>query len=311
MSTLTRSWKEKLLSVSRLGGELTKKLLGLFGAAQIDEELYEQLESILLNADVGMLATTQLLSAVRNKVSLRDLKNASQLYQVLAEEMHDMLLPLESTWQFTDKKPFVILLAGVNGAGKTTSIAKLTNFFQQHHKSVMLAAADTFRAAAVEQLVVWGQKNNVQVIHHHGEAAAICFSAIQAAQAKNIDILLIDTAGRLSTQPHLMAEIKKIKKVIAKALPNAPDEVLLILDGTIGQNAINQVSAFNEAIGITGLLLTKLDGTAKGGVIFALAAAEHKIPLLFLGVGEQVHDLIIFNAKRYVDNILQPHTNNS
>ncbi len=299
------SWTERLKQgLSKTRDAFGKKLLGVFGGGKIDEDLYDELESILLTSDVGVAATMHLLDDVRKKVSLRGLKDGSELKKALADSLGEMLAPIEQPLVTDEHTPFVIMMVGVNGAGKTTSIGKLAKYFQQQGKSVMLAAGDTFRAAAREQLIEWGKRNNITVIaQQSGDSAAVCYDAIQSAIAKKIDIVLADTAGRLPTQLNLMAEIQKVKRVINKALPNAPHEIMLVLDANIGQNAMNQVKAFDEALGLTGLVLTKLDGTAKGGIICAIAK-EHPVPLRFIGVGESIDDLRPFVAKDYVDALL-------
>jgi len=299
------SWTERLkLGLSKTRDVLGKKLLGVFGGGKIDEDLYEELESILLTSDVGVAATMHLLEDVRDKVSLRGLKDSSELKAALTDSLVELIKPLEIGVETSGHQPFVIMMVGVNGAGKTTSIGKLAKYFQQQGKSVMLAAGDTFRAAAREQLMEWGKRNNVTVVaQQSGDSAAVCYDAIQSAIAKKIDIVLADTAGRLPTQLNLMEEIKKVKRVIDKALPGAPHEIMLVLDATIGQNAINQVKAFDDALGLTGLVLTKLDGTAKGGVICAIAK-ERPVPLRFIGVGESIDDLRPFTAKDYVGALL-------
>ncbi len=299
------SWAARLKQgLSKTRDALGKKLLGVFGGGQIDDDLYDDLESILLTSDVGIAATTHLLDDVRKKVSLRGLKDGSELKKALTDSLSEMLLPIEKPLVTDGHTPFVIMMVGVNGAGKTTSIGKLAKYFQQQGKSVMLAAGDTFRAAAREQLIEWGKRNNVTVVaQQSGDSAAVCYDAIQSAISKKIDIVLADTAGRLPTQLNLMTEIQKVKRVINKALPDAPHEIVLVLDANIGQNAMNQVKAFDDALGLTGLVLTKLDGTAKGGVICAIAK-EHPVPLRFIGVGESIDDLRPFIAKDYVEALL-------
>lgn len=299
------SWAARLKQgLSKTRDALGKKLLGVFGGGQIDDDLYDDLESILLTSDVGIAATTHLLDDVRKKVSLRGLKDGSELKKALTDSLSEMLLPIEKPLVTGGHTPFVIMMVGVNGAGKTTSIGKLAKYFQQQDKSVMLAAGDTFRAAAREQLIEWGKRNNVTVVaQQSGDSAAVCYDAIQSAISKKIDIVLADTAGRLPTQLNLMTEIQKVKRVINKALPDAPHEIMLVLDANIGQNAMNQVKAFDDALGLTGLVLTKLDGTAKGGVICAIAK-EHPVPLRFIGVGESIDDLRPFIAKDYVEALL-------
>lgn len=295
------SWRERLKGgLAKTRDKLGKSMAGLFGGGKIDEDLYEELETVLLTADMGLPATEHLLKDVRERVSLKGLKDASELKGALKDALADLIAPLEKPLDTTGHQPFVILLCGVNGAGKTTSIGKLAKYFQAQGLSVLLAAGDTFRAAAREQLAEWGARNQVTVIAQEGgDAAAVCYDAIQSAIAKKIDIVLADTAGRLPTQLHLMDEIRKVKRVINKALPDAPHEVLLVLDANIGQNALAQVRAFDDTLGLTGLVLTKLDGTAKGGAIAAIAR-ERPIPLRFIGVGEGVDDLRPFRAQDYV-----------
>ncbi len=303
----TESWLSKLkVGLTKTRDGLGKKLLGVFGGAKIDEALYEELETVLLSADIGFAATQSLLESIRQKVSLKGLKDAIQLKESLKESLIELLEPIQKTLKIEEHFPFVIMLVGVNGAGKTTSIGKLAKYFQGQGKSVLLAAGDTFRAAAVAQLVEWGNRNNVTVVsqHENGDSAAVSYDAIQSAIAQKIDIVLVDTAGRLPTQLNLMEEIKKVKRVINKALPNAPHEILLVLDSNIGQNALQQVKAFDEALTLTGLVLTKLDGTAKGGVICAIAR-ERPVPLRFIGVGEALDDLQPFNARDYVTALFE------
>jgi fused signal recognition particle receptor len=310
------SWISQLKSgLARTGGQLTD----LFGRnGRIDDDLYEELETILITADVGMDATNALLADLRHQVKEQHLSEAGQLKDALAHSLIKLLKPLAQPLQATTHKPFVIMLVGVNGAGKTTTIGKLAKHLQAQGLSVMLAAGDTFRAAAREQLTAWGVRNSVTVItQQSGDAAAVIYDAIKAAQARNVDVVLADTAGRLTTQAHLMEEIKKVKRVIAKAMPEqpatstgsgqasqaAPHEVLLVLDANTGQNALSQVKAFDQALGVTGLILTKLDGTAKGGVIAAIAKA-HPIPVRFIGVGEGLDDLRPFVAEEFVAALL-------
>lgn len=288
----------------RLGMPITQ----LFKSGDINDAFYEELEAILLTADAGVQASTQLLDDLKKRVKCDGLTDAAQLKGALQEALVALLAPLAQTLDTSTKKPFVIMLVGVNGAGKTTSIGKLASHFQSQGKSVLLAAGDTFRAAAREQLMTWGERNGVTVIAHESNAqkksdpAAVIFDAINAAKARGTDIVLADTAGRLATQLHLMEEIKKVQRVLAKAEPGAPHEVLLVLDANTGQNAVNQVRAFDEALGVTGLILTKLDGTAKGGVIAAIAKLRQQqpIPLRFIGVGEGVDDLRPFDANEFV-----------
>lgn len=295
--------------LARTRQNLGKQLSGLFGGGKIDEALYEELETILLTADIGVTATQQLLENLRKQVKRDALTDSAQLKQALKEALVSMLEPLQKPLDTTLNQPFVIMITGVNGVGKTTSIGKLAKYFQSQGQSVLLAAGDTFRAAAREQLMVWGERNNITVIapdndpDKKSDPAAVIFDAVKSAKARGIDIVLADTAGRLTTQMHLMEEIKKVKRVIAKAMPDAPHEVLLVLDANTGQNAIMQMKAFDEALGVTGLILTKLDGTAKGGVVAAIAGQYPQNPpaLRFIGVGEGLHDLRPFDAKDFVD----------
>jgi len=272
---------------------------------QIDEELFEDLEAQLIEADVGVAATTELVARLRKAQRDKRLESPAQLEEELKSALIELLAPLERALPEALPKPFVILLAGVNGAGKTTTIAKLTRRFQAQGKTVLLAAGDTFRAAAREQLAEWGARHGVTVISQDkGDSAAVIFDAIQSARAKGIDIVLADTAGRLPTQLHLMEEIRKVKRVVAKADPTAPHETLLVLDANTGQNAVRQVKAFDEALGLTGLVVTKLDGTAKGGAVAAIAR-EHPIPIRFIGVGEKAEDLEPFVAKDFVEALFE------
>ena len=285
------------------------RLAGLFGAGRkLDPAFYDELETVLLGADVGVAATTQLLERMRACARREAYTEAAQLKDALREALLESLRPLAVPLDVSRHKPFVILLAGVNGAGKTTSIGKLAHYYQGQGKRVLLAAGDTFRAAAREQLAAWAERNGIAVVTQQaGDAAAVIFDAVSAAQARGIDVLLADTAGRLPTQLHLMEELKKVKRVVAKALPGAPHEVLLVLDANTGQNALTQVRAFDAALGVTGLVLTKLDGTAKGGVIAAIAHARgvSPIPLRFVGVGEDLDDLRPFNAEEFVAALLE------
>ncbi len=297
-----RSWAERLKAgLSRTRQQFGSGLAGLFGRRRIDEELLEELEMTLLMADCGVEATSHLIDDLRRRWKRDGLESAAQLQQALADGLYEILHPLERPLDASGHKPFIIMIAGVNGAGKTTSIGKLARHFQNQGKSVLLAAGDTFRAAAREQLTTWGERNNVTVIAQDGgDAAAVIYDAINAARARGIDVVLADTAGRLPTQSNLMEEIAKVRRVIAKADPTGPHEVLLVLDANIGQNALAQVRAFDAAIGVTGLVVTKLDGTAKGGVIAAIARQAPK-PLRFIGVGEGIDDLQPFRAREFVD----------
>lgn len=285
--------------------KMAKSLAGVFGGGQIDEDLYEELETVLITSDMGMEATEYLMKDVRDRVSLKGLKDGNELRGALKEALYDLIKPLEKPLVLPEtKEPFVIMLAGINGAGKTTSIGKLAKYFQAQGKSVLLAAGDTFRAAAREQLQAWGERNNVTVISQTtGDSAAVCFDAVQAAKARGIDIVLADTAGRLPMQLHLMEEIKKVKRVLQKAMPDAPHEIIVVLDANIGQNAVNQVKAFDDALGLTGLIVTKLDGTAKGGILAALAS-DRPVPVRYIGVGEGIDDLRPFDARAFVDVLL-------
>lgn len=300
------SWATRLKQgLTKSRDKMAKSLAGVFGGGQIDEDLYEELETVLITSDMGMEATEYLMKDVRDRVSLKGLKDGNELRGALKDALYDLIKPLEKPLVLPEtKEPFVIMLAGINGAGKTTSIGKLAKYFQAQGKSVLLAAGDTFRAAAREQLQAWGERNNVTVISQTtGDSAAVCFDAVQAAKARGIDIVLADTAGRLPTQLHLMEEIKKVKRVLQKAMPDAPHEIIVVLDANIGQNAVNQVKAFDEALGLTGLIVTKLDGTAKGGILAALAS-DRPVPVRYIGVGEGIDDLRPFNAKAFVDALL-------
>jgi fused signal recognition particle receptor len=293
--------------MSRLKEGLTRtrvNITGLFSGGVIDDALFEDLEVALIGADVGMPATQDLLAALRDRIKLKGLKTAEEVREALKDEMTQRLAPCEGQLQLAAGKPLVMMVAGVNGAGKTTSIGKLSHWLADQHKTVLLAAGDTFRAAAREQLVVWGQRNGVEVIQQSsGDPAAVVFDAVQAARARGRDVLIADTAGRLPTQLHLMDELKRVKRSLAKAMEGAPHEVLLVLDGTNGQNALAQVKAFDEAIGLTGLIITKLDGTAKGGVLAALAhqRRDKPLPILFIGVGEKLEDLQPFKAREFAE----------
>jgi fused signal recognition particle receptor len=299
------SWTQRLKQgLAKTRGRLGGQLAGLFGVGRkIDAELFEELETVLITADIGVDATHALLESLRKTVRRDHLTDAAALQGALEQALVDLLTPLQAPLSVTSHKPFILMLAGVNGAGKTTTIGKLAKLYQSQGLSVLLAAGDTFRAAAREQLQVWGERNNVTVVSQEkGDSAAVIFDAIQAAQARGIDVLLADTAGRLPTQLHLMEEIKKVKRVIEKAVPGAPHEVLLVLDANTGQNAVAQVKAFDDALGVTGLVLTKLDGTAKGGAIAAIAQAR-PIPVRYIGVGEGLDDLRPFDAREFVDAV--------
>ena len=285
--------------------KMAKSLAGVFGGGKIDDELYEELETVLLTSDMGIEATEHIMEDVRRRVSLKGLSDSGQLRRALKESLYELLAPLEQPLEIPDNgQPFVIMMAGINGAGKTTSIGKLAKYFQQQGKTVILAAGDTFRAAAREQLQEWGARNGVTVVSQaKGDSAAVCYDAVESAKARRTDIVLADTAGRLPTQLHLMEEIKKVKRVLQKAISDAPHEIIVVLDANIGQNAVSQVIAFDDALGVTGLIVTKLDGTAKGGVLAALAAAR-PIPVRYIGVGEGIDDLRPFNARAFVDALI-------
>ncbi|AYQ56251.1 signal recognition particle-docking protein FtsY [Bathymodiolus thermophilus thioautotrophic gill symbiont] len=293
------SLKERLIkSRKKLGSGLSSLLLG---KKSIDEDLLEELEILLITADIGINTTDKILESVRKNASRKILKDSDALYDFLKNELAKLLLE-DNQLNIERQETFVILVVGVNGAGKTTTIGKLAKSFQNQGKSVMLAAGDTFRAAAVEQLKVWGQRNKIPVIAQDtgADAASVIFDAYQSAQAKNIDILIADTAGRLHTQDNLMQELAKIKRVIAKQNATAPHETMLVIDGSSGQNAINQAKAFNKAITLNGISITKLDGTAKGGVLFAIAD-ELNLPIRYIGVGEGIDDLKPFEPKEFIE----------
>jgi fused signal recognition particle receptor len=296
-----RSWLTRLKTgLSKTSSGLT----GIFIGAKIDEDLYEELETALLMSDAGVDATEYLLEALREKVRSERLTDSMQVKAALRSLLAELLRPLEKSLMLGRAKPLVMMIAGVNGAGKTTSIGKLAKHLQRFDQSVLLAAGDTFRAAAREQLTVWGERNNVTVVSQEsGDAAAVIFDAVGAARARKIDVVMADTAGRLPTQLHLMEELRKVKRVIAKAQPDAPHEVLLVIDANTGQNALAQVKSFDDALGLTGLIVTKLDGTAKGGILAAIAR-QRPIPVYFIGVGEKVEDLQPFSADEFADALL-------
>lgn len=271
---------------------------------KIDEALFEELETALLCADCGVDATQAVLAQLRARARKERVEDGDALKGTLKEVLLELVSPLERALEVSQAKPFVIMVAGVNGSGKTTSIGKLAKWLQAQGHSVLLAAGDTFRAAAREQLVAWGERNGVAVVGQAGgDPGAVMFDAVGAARARGTEVVIADTAGRLPTQLHLMEEIKKVKRVAAKALPAAPHEVLLVLDANTGQNALAQVKAFDEALGLTGLVLTKLDGTAKGGIVCAIAR-QRPIPLLFVGLGEGIDDLRPFDARDFVEALV-------
>ncbi len=307
-------WLSRLKSgLAKTRAVLNTDVTELFSRhAKVDEALFEELETALLQADVGIRATTHLITDLRRVAKEKKIADGASLHAEFKTALVNLVAPLEKPLDASSKKPFVIMIAGVNGAGKTTTIGKLAKYFQSQGLSVMLAAGDTFRAAAREQLVTWGERNNIVVIAQDGgDSAAVIFDAIASAKARGIDVLLADTAGRLPTQLHLMEEIKKVKRVIAKADSSAPHETMLVLDANTGQNALSQVKAFDDALSLTGLVVTKLDGTAKGGMIAALAAergagggaggGKGAIPVRFIGVGEGIDDLRPFAAHDFVD----------
>ena len=296
-----RSWLTRLKTgLSKTSSSLT----GIFVGTKIDEDLYEELETALLMSDAGVEATEFLLESLREKVRSERLTDPQQVKNALRTLLIDLLKPLEKSLMLGRAQPLVMMIAGVNGAGKTTSIGKLAKHLQSFNQSVLLAAGDTFRAAAREQLAIWGQRNNVTVVSQEsGDPAAVIFDAVGAARARKIDVMMADTAGRLPTQLHLMEELRKVKRVIGKAHDGAPHEVLLVIDANTGQNALAQVKAFDDALGLTGLIVTKLDGTAKGGILAAIAR-QRPIPVYFIGVGEKVEDLQPFSAEEFSDALL-------
>jgi fused signal recognition particle receptor len=301
VATERKSWLDKLKSGLRKTGT---GIQAVFVNAQIDDALYEELESALLMADTGVKATEFLLDDLRGRVKRQMATTAPQVKLLLADAIADLLKPLEKPLVIGEFTPTVIMVAGVNGAGKTTSIGKLTKHLATEGASVLLAAADTFRAAAREQLLVWADRNTVEIVSNEGgDPSAVSFDAVNAGKARGKDVVLVDTAGRLPTQLHLMDELKKIKRVVSKADATAPHEVLLVIDGNTGQNALAQVKAFDETLGLTGLIVTKLDGTAKGGVLCAIAR-ERPIPVYFIGVGEKLEDLETFNAREFAQALL-------
>jgi fused signal recognition particle receptor len=296
-----KGWLDKLKAGLRKTGS---SIATVFTGTQIDDALYEELETALLMADTGVKATEHLLADLKRRVKENKTTDPAAVKGLLAEAIAELLAPLQKRLVIGEHKPTVIMVAGVNGAGKTTSIGKLTRHLANEGATVLLAAADTFRAAAREQLAVWADRNTVEIITQEGgDPAAVSFDAVSAGKARGKDVVLVDTAGRLPTQLHLMEELKKIKRVVQKADATAPHEVLLVIDGNTGQNALTQVKAFDEALGLTGLIITKLDGTAKGGVICAIAR-EKPVPIYFIGVGEKLEDLETFDAKEFAQALL-------
>ena len=305
-----QSWMERLKSGLRKTGS---SIATVFTGTQIDDNLYEELETALLMADTGVKATEQLLTDLKRRVKEAKATDPAQVKGLLADAIADLLAPLQKPLEIGAQQPTVIMVAGVNGAGKTTSIGKLTKHLADSGESVLLAAADTFRAAAREQLAVWATRNTVEIVSQEGgDPASVSFDAVTAGRARGKDVVLVDTAGRLPTQLHLMEELKKIKRVVQKADDTGPHEVLLVIDGNTGQNALAQVKAFDEALSLTGLIVTKLDGTAKGGVLAAIAlwgqgraaAGGSAVPVYFIGVGEAVEDLETFSAQEFADALL-------
>ena len=293
--------------MSRLKAGLSKtsaNLSLLFVGARIDDDLYDELEAALLMSDAGVDATQFLLDALKRKVKEDKLLDAAQVKDALKQLLTELLLPLQKPFELGRHQPLVMMISGVNGAGKTTTIGKLAKHMQAHGQSVLLAAGDTFRAAAREQLMVWGQRNNVTVISQEsGDPAAVSFDAVQSGKARGTNVVMIDTAGRLPTQLHLMEELKKVKRVIGKGMDGAPHETLLVIDGNTGQNALAQVKAFDDALQLSGLIITKLDGTAKGGILAAIARVR-PVPVYFIGIGEKIEDLQPFNAAEFVEALL-------
>ena len=298
---------EKKSWMTRLKAGLSKTsntLSVLFVGAKIDDALYEELEAALLMSDAGIDATDYLLTALKKRVKEDKLLDAAAVKTALKELLIDLLSPLEKRFELGRHKPLVMMISGVNGAGKTTTIGKLAKHMQSNRQSVLLAAGDTFRAAAREQLMVWGERNNVTVISQEsGDPAAVAYDSVQSAKARGIDVVMVDTAGRLPTQLHLMEELKKIKRVIGKGMEGAPHETLLVIDGNTGQNALMQVKAFDDALQLSGLVITKLDGTAKGGVLAAIARVR-PVPVYFIGIGEKIEDLQPFVAAEFVEALL-------
>lgn len=300
-------WSRLTDGLRKTSDSIGEGLFGLFRDKQIDDELFEDLETQLLTADLGVPTTTRIVNRLTQQANRKQLKDAEALYELLQEDMAEILAPVDKPLVIPNQDgPFVILMVGVNGVGKTTTIGKLAQQFKRQGKSVMLAAGDTFRAAAVEQLQVWGERNDIPVIAQHtgADSASVIYDAVEAAKARNVDVLIADTAGRLQNKAHLMDELKKVVRVMKKLDVNAPHEVMLTLDAGTGQNAISQTKLFTEAVGITGITLTKLDGTAKGGIIFAIAD-QFAIPIRYIGVGEGLEDLRPFVAQEFVNALFR------
>ena len=290
--------------LAKTRASFTSGITTLFlGKKELNADLFNEIETALLTADVGIETTEQLITILTQKLARKELSDTQAAFHCLQDEMKKILRPCEIPLTLPENiKPYVILVIGINGSGKTTSIGKLAHRLRQEKKSIMLAAGDTFRAAAIEQIQIWGERNDIPVIAQQpgADTAAVIYDAYMAAKARQVDVLIADTAGRLHTQSNLMAELQKVKRVLGKIDPLLPHETLIVLDATLGQNALNQIKEFNEAIGITGIILTKLDGTAKGGIVFALAN-KTKIPIKFIGVGEGIQDLRPFHADEFVD----------
>lgn len=295
---------------SRLKNGLSRtrvNLVGLFSGGVIDEDFFEELEEVLISADVGLSSSAVILQRLRDSVKLKGLKTPEQVRLALRDEIEKILLPAQKPMDIDTNTPTVIMMTGVNGAGKTTSIGKISKYLASSGKSVLLAAADTFRAAAREQLAVWGDRNQISVISQSGgDPAAVTFDAVTAGRARGVDVVIADTAGRLPTQSNLMEELGRIRRASTKAMENAPHEVILVVDGTTGQNALAQVKAFDQYAGLTGLIVTKLDGTAKGGVLIAICEQrkDNPLPIYFVGVGEQIDDLQPFNAHNFANALV-------
>lgn len=299
-------WQRLTSGLKKTSTAIGDGLWGLFKDKKIDDELFEDLETQLLTADIGVPTTLKIVERLTAQADRRQLQDAGALYQLLQDDMTEILTAVEQPLQTATARPYVILMVGVNGVGKTTTIGKLAQQFKREGKSVMLAAGDTFRAAAVEQLQVWGERNDIPVVAQHtgADSASVIYDAVEAAKARGVDVLIADTAGRLQNKAHLMDELKKVVRVMKKVDPDAPHEVMLTLDAGTGQNAISQAKLFTEAVGVTGITLTKLDGTAKGGVIFAIAD-QFQIPIRYIGVGEGIDDLRPFVAKDFVQALFQ------
>lgn len=301
-------WKRMKSGLSKTRSGMGQGLADLLvGKKEIDDDVIEELETQLLVADVGVEATDTIINSLTARVGRQELTDTDALFTALREELHKLLEPVTEPLEIdSSKKPFVILMVGVNGVGKTTTIGKLARLYQQQGKSVMLAAGDTFRAAAVEQLQVWGERNHIPVIAQHtgADSASVVFDAVEAAKARGVDILIADTAGRLHTKANLMEELTKVVRVMKKKIPDAPHEVMLVLDAGTGQNALRQTEEFGQAVGVSGLVVTKLDGTAKGGMLFALGKSTG-VPIRFIGVGEQLEDLRPFEASEFVDALFE------